>query len=94
MNLTGNELDVLINGILKADHRDLNGPRADVWVDCIEDMCSVSGKTLSGVVSSLAKKGLIITDGETIGLTDLAVETLKHSPFIDMKGLEILNRSE
>ena len=45
-------------------------PDAEAWVDCYSDECRLSSKQLSGVFSSLKKKGIIRTNGESFGLTD------------------------
>ena len=59
------------------DHLTLINP---VWADCIHDSkepSGVTGKAFSGVVASLAKKGLIGTDGECISLTAVGEEVAR-----------------
>lgn len=72
--MTANELKVL-----KAIRENFfqNGDptcRSGVWVDSINDShadSGITGKALSGVVSSLTAKKLVYTDGEVISLTEL-----------------------
>lgn len=66
-NLTNLEIEVLGRGIIGSDSHQESG---ETWVDCIEDYCSVKGRAVSGVVSSLSKKGLVRTDGRVIRATD------------------------
>jgi hypothetical protein len=83
MTLTANEEAVLDN-VLKnhfvsarwkwnLDYR-FNQDDFQVWCDCISDSDSEyqapKGKVLSGTVSSLVKKGLLISDGECVILTE------------------------
>lgn len=45
----------------------------EIWVseiDAAREPSGISGKALSGVVSSLSKKGLVVTDGECISVTE------------------------
>ena len=57
--LTELEKDVITNGIGGSDFYDYDC--ADIWSDCIVDTCKTTTKDqISGVVSSLSKKGLII----------------------------------
>lgn len=71
-NLTQNESKVL-KTILTNDFTMSNGAIPAtyegtdwIWSDCINDSASpsgIEGKSLSGVVSSLCKKGLVVVDG-------------------------------
>ena len=57
--LTELENDVFVNGIAGSDFCDIKG-LPDVWSDCIIDTCKITTKDqISGVVSSLVKKGLV-----------------------------------
>jgi hypothetical protein len=73
-SITEKERKVL-QGIITNDFQDAaTGTEAvimnDIWVDCLEDSTGdLRGKILSGVVSSLSKKGLVWTDGEGIAIT-------------------------
>jgi len=90
--MTNKELEVMRQGILTADHRDGHDALAAVWVGCIQDFTSLRGKEISGVVSSLVQKGLVITDGEAIQLTEEGVALLKSLNDLDADEIEILNR--
>ena len=62
--MTTNENAVLL-AIAFNDFGD--GPGTDIWADCINDSSKpsgIEGKALSGVVASLAKKGLIYCSGK------------------------------
>lgn len=41
--------------------------------------CEMDGNTFSGVFSSLVKKGILWTNGESFGLTDLGRNTISPS---------------
>lgn len=71
--LTDLEIEVLGAGIIDSDFHRESGEQ---WVDCISLYCSLSGKAISGVVSSLSKKGYVITDGEVIRATDEGIAAL------------------
>ena len=67
MSLTELEKDVIkaIGGNQYADV-----PADPIWVFAVEyDTKIVTKKQISGVISSLSKKGLLVTDGETVHLT-------------------------
>ena len=80
--LTALEKDVLINGIAGNDFWDTEGC-PDVWSDCIVDTCKVTTKEqISGVVSSLMKKGLTEvlhkgTSESTVKLTSQGLRVLE-----------------
>lgn len=50
-----------------------NGPQeqfdGEVWSNCIEDYGDLRGKTLSGLIGSLCKKGFLFSDGEVVYMT-------------------------
>jgi hypothetical protein len=51
-----------------------------IWSDCINDTrfpSGIEGKTLSGVVSSLCRKGLLKSDGECVALTEAGFTAAK-----------------
>lgn len=64
-----------------------DGPGTEIWADCINDSgrdSGIEGKTLSGVVANLKKKGLIDCYGKgrdaCIRMTDVGIavfETIK-----------------
>lgn len=60
VSLTANELAVL-NAIDESEYGDTL--RDPVWTFTIEDNSALSGRVISGVVSSLHKKGLVISSG-------------------------------
>lgn len=55
-NITNNEREV-INAIL-------NWGGVSIWTECLQDETSIPATSLPGVVSSLAKKGIVSCDGE------------------------------
>ena len=62
--LTTNETAVLL-AIAFNDFGD--GPGTEIWADCINESSKpsgITGKALSGVVSSLANKGFILCYGD------------------------------
>lgn len=78
-SVTTNERAVL-RAILRNYYTSLNGgvPQSfddidfSVWVNAINDSnepSGVEGRALSGVVASLTRKALVLTDGQTISLT-------------------------
>jgi len=84
VNITDLEEDVLLNGLYASEYNDVTvgnleswgteyGSRGNVicvWSDCIEYNCEQVGKNqISGVLSSLSKKGLVICEGETVEVT-------------------------
>ena len=81
LKLTELENDVLVNGVANSDFRDIAG-NPDVWSDCIVDTCKITTKDqISGVVSSLVKKGLVEvsnkgTSESTVKLTPQGCEQL------------------
>jgi hypothetical protein len=89
MNITVNEIEVLraiatncfnhMNYGVPTTYEEAN---AEIWKDCINDAkysSSVTSRALSGVCSSLVKKGLIISSSETIRLTEKGFEAFKAS---------------
>ncbi len=83
MNLTANE-DAVLVAILRSEYTAFNGANVyhgyefncddfQVWSDCIEcpygSHGAPRGKSLSGTISSLSKKGMIVSDGECVMLT-------------------------
>lgn len=68
-HITDNELAVLRAILTNYFHDGLKGRETIgnlVWADCINDAgkpSGVTGKSLSGVVSSLSRKGLIVAEG-------------------------------
>ncbi len=83
MNLTAKE-DAVLKAVLQNEYTRFNGSLPtegyafdcfdfQVWVDCIADS-SMRGKTLSGTISSLSKKGLVVCDGECVTLTRLGFD--------------------
>ncbi len=81
MKLTPKEHEVLKAIAENEFHDGLKGPDiigSNIWSDCI--YCSIEGKALSGVVSSLAKKGLVRASGaNTICITKERYEIYKNS---------------
>ena len=74
MNITSNELKVLQSIATNFFGQQVGDP---VWADCINDShkpSRIEGKALSGVCASLAKKGLIETDGDCVCITEKGVE--------------------
>ena len=70
MNITENEKDVL-EAFVEDDFISDFGwesPEAVCWVEALPH--GLKPSTFSGVMGSLAKKGLIETDGEAMSLTD------------------------
>jgi hypothetical protein len=63
--ITANETAVLLS---IAHNYFGDGPGTEIWADCINDSSKpsgIEGKALSGVVASLAKKGLIVCSGNS-----------------------------
>jgi hypothetical protein len=52
-------------------------PKASTWVEDFHKDCKMSGKEFSGVMSSLVKKDIIWSTGESFGLKDAGREFLK-----------------
>ena len=81
LELTDLENDVLVNGIAGSGFFDLEG-LPDVWSDSIIDTCKVTTKDqISGVVSSLVKKGFVEvlhkgTSESTVKLTSQGLKVL------------------
>lgn len=78
INITELEASILL-GINYSEYGDTLGEA--VWVfDAIDESL---GKINSGVISSLSKKGLVITQGkgddQTIALTELGIEICKEN---------------
>ena len=76
MKLTGKEKIVLEN-IARNDYTTGNGAEPETvrdtycWADCVD--CgpnNISRKSLPGIIGSLVKKGLVLTDGECIELSE------------------------
>ena len=49
---------------------------AAAWVKGFHKVCDMEGKVFSAVVSSLCKKGIMWTNGESFGLTDLGRKSI------------------
>ncbi len=47
----------------------LEEPSDPIWIKGLAEDAELDGKEFSGVVSSLIKKEIVFSDGETIGLT-------------------------
>ncbi|MCK5387076.1 MAG: hypothetical protein KAJ39_07810 [Gammaproteobacteria bacterium] len=63
MEITKLEMDVIKNGFGKNDFGEDGEP---IWSNSIIDYCEVVTKEqISGVIGSLVKKGLAVSDGET-----------------------------
>lgn len=94
--LTELEIDVL-DGIYRSDYND-GGTTADIWAWSINARKATT-KQLSGVVSSLSKKGIVVTDGDgtrdndfTIRVTELGIEVARSLGFFTMyNGHEVFN---
>lgn len=84
VTLTELEKDVLKNGIYESCYNEVTAENLkrwgeeygenrniiSVWTDCIIDDCEKTQlKQLSGVISSLSKKGLVICGDETVEVT-------------------------
>jgi hypothetical protein len=79
MNVTKNEMTVLA-AIRDSEYND--GDRLNpVWVDCIWGWSGT--KTFSGVMSSLNKKGLVVSDDVTVTLTEIGLEAA--GPFVSQR---------
>ncbi len=62
-NLTESEKDVLMNGFGKSDFFE-DGLDSRVWSTALRDTTKkAKGKTISGVVASLVKKGIMVSVG-------------------------------
>ena len=73
MTLTDLESDVLMNGIGRNDYLD-GDIGAAVWSNSVHDFCRTCKKSqVPGVVGSLAKKGLVSCNGESVKLTAAGV---------------------
>jgi hypothetical protein len=75
MKITDKERMVLEN-IARNDYTTLNGAEPECvrdtmcWSDCVSDgPNNVPAKSIPGIIGSLVKKGLVITDGECIELS-------------------------
>lgn len=53
-------------------------PESCTWVKDSHRACKMSGKEFSGVISSLVKKGIVKTDGETWSLTSEGIEVARE----------------
>jgi len=91
VNITDLEEDVLKNGLYGSCFNDITietlkkyggeygckGNSISVWSDCVIDDCEkVESKQLSGVLSSLVKKDLVVCEGETVTVTKEGWEVL------------------
>jgi len=79
MKLTENEKKV-IEAYKKDDIVSDEGwddPQSCTWITDFKDDCGIESKTFSGVISSLAQKGVIWTNGESFGLTQEGIEAAK-----------------
>ena len=61
----------MVRVIAESEYADQVGD--PVWVDTLEGG-ELTGRTVSGLVSSLSQKGFIATDGECVWLTETGVE--------------------
>ena len=52
-------------------------PEACTWVKESHRACKMNGREFSGIISSLVKKGLVVTDGETWKLTSVGIEAAR-----------------
>ena len=86
MNITTNEMQVIENiAINEMNSANWGIPEEAgdtwTWVDCVADLGHHNlkswGKKISGVISSLVKKGLASTNGESIGLTEKGFQVFK-----------------
>ena len=80
MTLTSHEQEVL-KAIAENEFQDFPGKEGiishPVWSDCI--YCGVSGKALSGVISSLSKKGLMeVSHDNTLWITKEGFQAYKE----------------
>jgi hypothetical protein len=89
LKLTDLEKDVMINGLFNSEFNDTSIEEIEkdgynfrnhivVWRECVIDCCKVvTEKQISGVISSLSKKGLVNSNGETVSITEEGVKVLK-----------------
>jgi DNA-binding MarR family transcriptional regulator len=87
MNITEKEQAVLLaiisNDYQNYDISDVNLINTPTWTFVCEDS-GIKGKELSGVISSLNKKGLVVSDLDKSRLEDSTI-------YITEKGFNILN---
>lgn len=81
IELTELEKELLLIGFVKSDFFEQE-EQSVIWADSFADMPNIKGKSISGVVSSLVKKGIMLSDGNskesTICLTELGAKILKE----------------
>ena len=85
MNITDNEA-ALIENIALNDYQDGAAPsdRYQVWCDSLD--CGpneIPLTSIPGITSSLVKKGLVITNGETISLTNAGVKAFDELAYVE-----------
>lgn len=100
MSLTPNEIAIL-SAIDKSEYGDRLTD--SVWTFTLADHSGLSGKTISGTVSSLAKKGFVVctdyeassdgrgrknNDDAAIGITDAGVKALLETGYKPRKMLD------
>lgn len=74
MKVTELETRMIIN-IADNDYRDGGSLDAPVWSDCLDcGPFEIEPAKHGGLIASLAKKGLVISSGETVSLTRAGVE--------------------
>lgn len=80
IKLTELEKELLLIGFAKSDFFERE-EQSVIWANSFADMPNIKSKSISGVVSSLAKKGIMMCDGNgseaTISLTELGQEIFK-----------------
>lgn len=83
MKLTDKEKQVLEN-IARNDYTTGNGAEPEkredtyCWADCVDcGPFNVPRKSIPGIIGSLVKKGLVLTDGECIELSDSGFQAYK-----------------
>jgi hypothetical protein len=88
------EKDVLINGLYGSEFNDTSVEDIEkegynrwnailVWRECVVDCCKIVTKTnISGVISSLSKKGLVFCEGEkrdaVVGISEEGLKEIKE----------------
>ena len=79
MNITNNEA-IVLKEIVINEFRDGGELTDTIWVDCLNDSCQahygMNARSLSGIFSSLNKKGLAWSDGECCAITDAGLQAL------------------
>lgn len=79
MNITANEKAIIAaykQDCFVADHG-WDSTDAAAWVKGFHSDAGLNGLVFSGAMSSLAKKGLILCDGEAFSLTAAGIEVAK-----------------